>query len=111
MSETISVSVSCTVMVQSGPNFVKDLEQQIQQRAAEAARQIYQLAMRQWQQQWLEQRRDQYQAVRWRSIRWLTPFGLVEIPNRVVRRRDRQQGGYCSLEQQIQQRAAEAARQ
>jgi hypothetical protein len=34
---------------------------------------------------WLEQRRTDYTAVRWRSINQVTPFGLLRLPVRVVR--------------------------
>ena len=35
-------------------------------------------------QRWLQERRADYTAVRWRTIDQVTPFGLIRLPVRVV---------------------------
>ena len=44
---------------------------------------------------WLSQRQDRFVAQRWRSIQWITPFGLTSIPVRVVR--EKATGNYLTL--------------
>jgi hypothetical protein len=52
---------------------------------------------REFQEQWLEAHRQEYRPIRWRAMQWVTPFGRVAMPTRVIRRRDRQRGGYHSV--------------
>jgi len=48
--------------------------------ASRIVRQLYVEAMKAYQERWLQQRREQYQAVRWRRADCVTPFGLIGLP-------------------------------
>ena len=64
---------------------------------ADIGRQLYVEAMQAYQEPWLQQRRQQYQAVRWRRVDCVTPLGLIALPTRVIRERGARRGGYRSL--------------
>jgi hypothetical protein len=85
------------------PQDVKALEEQIIERVHECGREFYALCLRAFQQRWLQQRRTDYTAVRWRTIDQLSAFGLVRMPVRVVRARSVAQGGYFTLSKALLQ--------
>jgi Uncharacterised protein family (UPF0236) len=64
---------------------VKALEEQIMEAVRQSGREFYAKVFAAFQQRWLEERRGDYTAVRWRSINQVTPFGLLRLPVRVVR--------------------------
>ena len=97
MSETIEVSVSYTITIRGSFSNVKQLEQKILTESLQVAQSTYATALKQYQQRWLDSRRDRYTAQRWRTCEWVTPLGTVEIPNLVIRERDRDHGGYHSV--------------
>jgi hypothetical protein len=53
----------------------------------QARREFYAAAFAAFQQGWLERRRAQCRAERWREINQVTPFGPIRLPVRVVRSR------------------------
>lgn len=69
----------------------------------ECGREFYALCLGSFQQRWLQQRRADYTALRWRTIDQLTAFGLVRMPVRVVRERGVAQGGYFTLSKALLQ--------
>jgi hypothetical protein len=90
---TVSVCVTATV---AGPfAAVNDLEQAIIEATRAAGRELYTQSLAAFQSAWLAQRRDRFNAQRWRTLQWLTPFGLVALPVRVVR--EKASGRYFSL--------------
>jgi len=101
MSETLEVSVSVSLTVRGRFANVKQLEETVQQQAQEATRQLYGQALASYQEQWLAAHRDRYQPVCWRRRRLLTPWGLIELPVRVIRERGCERGGYHSLGQML----------
>jgi hypothetical protein len=90
---TVSVCVNATVSGRFAS--VNELEQAVVAAAHKAGRELYQSSFRTYQTAWLEQRCGRFIAQRWRTIHWLTPFGPVEVPVRVVR--DKSSGRYFSL--------------
>lgn len=89
------VSVVCSLTLgQLAPDF-KSLEEQIVETVQQSAREFYAQAVGALQERWLQERRAEFQAVRWRAINQITPFGLLRLPVRVVRRR--RDGKYLSL--------------
>jgi hypothetical protein len=91
------IEVVCSMSLAEMPEDVKALEEQIIEKVQESGRQFYAAVFGAFQQRWLQQRRVDYTAVRWRTIDQLTPFGLIRLPVRVVRERDKAQGGYHTL--------------
>jgi hypothetical protein len=73
----------------------KSLEAPIVARVEESGREFYAQVLRAFQEKWLEQARPEWSAVRWRTIDQVTPFGLLRLPVRVVRRR--RDGRYLTL--------------
>jgi hypothetical protein len=76
------------------PDF-KSLEEQIVETVQESAREFYAQAVAAFQERWLQERRAEFKAERWRLINQITPFGLLRLPVRVVR--SRCDGRYHSL--------------
>jgi hypothetical protein len=97
MSETIVVSVSCTLSVEGAFCDVKQLEDAIVAETFRAGQQLYQQAAAAYQDGWLAAHAERYVAVRWRERTLVTPLGELRLPVRVVRERDSAQGGYHSL--------------
>jgi len=97
MTETQSVCVSQVVTVRGEFKDVKELEETVVQEALATCRRVYEAACAAYQESWLEAHNDRYRAVRWRRIGMLTPFGLIDLPNRVIREKNRERGGYYSL--------------
>lgn len=59
------------------------------------------------QERWLRERVGQYRAQRWRAINQVTPFGLLRLPVRVVRRCD--DGHYLTLSRLLGSKATRLA--
>lgn len=97
MTETVEVSVSQLLTIRGRFRSVKELEEAVVREGMAGCRQLYAEAFRTYQGKWLEGHREDYQAVRWRAVKRLTPMGLVEVPNRVIRGREAERGGYHSL--------------
>jgi hypothetical protein len=91
----VTVEVCVQLRVAGHFNSVNDLEAAILEAAHAGGRHLYAESFRRWQQLWLEQRRDRYRAIRWRSIGQLTPLGALRLPVRVIQ--DKQSGRYISL--------------
>lgn len=89
------VSVCVTAKVSARFGSVNDLERAILSATHQAGRVLYAQAFTALQEQWLEQRRARFTAQRWRSIHWLTPFGALDLPVRVVR--EKSSGHYFTL--------------
>jgi hypothetical protein len=81
------VSIVCSITLGQLPPDFKSLEEQIVETVQESAREFYAQAVAAFQERWLHERRAEFQAVRWRLINQITPFGLLRLPVRVVRRR------------------------
>jgi hypothetical protein len=95
-SETaLAVSVCVTATIAGRFESVKDLENAIINATRQAGRQLYAQAFEAYQAAWLQARRPRFIAQRWRSLDWLTPFGRVRLPVRVVR--EKASGRYFSL--------------
>ena len=90
-----TVSVCVTATVAGDFDSVNALERAIGEVTRQTGRELYARAFRALQQGWLEQRSGRFSAQRWRSLQWLTPFGLVELPVRVVR--EKASGRYFTL--------------
>jgi hypothetical protein len=91
------ISVVCSMSLCELPQDVKTLEEQIIEKVQQSAREFYAAVFAAFQQRWLQERRADYTAVRWREIDQVTPFGLIRLPVRVVRERGSRQGGYLTL--------------
>jgi hypothetical protein len=91
------IEVVCLMSLAEMPEDVKALEEQIIAKVQESGRQFYTLCLCAFQQRWLQERRVDYTAVRWRTIDQLTPFGLIRLPVRVIRERGVMRGGYRTL--------------
>jgi hypothetical protein len=91
------IKVVCSMSLEEMPCDVKALEQRIIERVHGSGRQFYAAVFAAFQQRWLQERRVDYTAVRWRTIDQVTPFGLIRLPVRVVRERRVVQGGYRTL--------------
>jgi len=90
---TVSVCVNATVTGRF--ESVNDLERAIIETTRSAGRQLYAQGLAAFQSAWLEQRYGRFVAQRWRRIEWLTPFGSLELPVRVVR--EKASGKYFTL--------------
>jgi len=69
----------------------------------EAGRLFYAAVFAAFQERWLEQRRERFTRERWRKIKQVSAFGLIELPVRVVRSRDG--GQYLTLSRLLQPKA------
>jgi hypothetical protein len=58
-------------------------------------RPLYLKAFAALQEAWLAQHPNRFSAQRWRTLHWLTPFGPIRLPTRVVR--DKASGRYLTL--------------
>lgn len=90
-----TVSVCATATVTGGFENVNDLERALLEATRAAGRELYVRAFAALQEAWLAQRRPRFSAQRWRALHWLTPFGPVELPVRVVR--EKASGRYFTL--------------
>src|SRR5260370_1907256 len=81
------ISVVCSLSLRQMPQDVKTLEEQIVQIVNRAGQEFYAAVFAAFQQRWLEERRSDYTAVRWRTLNQVTPLGLLKLPVRVVRSR------------------------
>jgi hypothetical protein len=90
---TVSVCVNATLT--GAFESVNDLERAVIEATRAAGRQLYAQSFAAFQSAWLQSRRQRFSAQRWRSIDWLTPFGPVAVPLRVVR--EKLSGKYFSL--------------
>jgi AcrR family transcriptional regulator len=90
-----TVSVCVTATVTGGFDSVNALERAIGEATRAAGRQLYAQAFTAVQEDWLAQRQPRFTAQRWRTLQWLTPFGLLELPVRVVR--EKTSGRYFTL--------------
>ena len=97
MGETYEVCVTLEIRVEGKYGDVKELEEALIRKGQEAARAMYREGMAAMQAAWLEAHADRYQAIRWRERGFVTPFGLVNVPVRVVRERGVDGGGYHSV--------------
>lgn len=84
----LTVSITVTATLNGCFDTVNDLERAIVEATRAAGRQLYAEGFAAFQSAWLEGRKDRFIAQRWRAIDWLTPFGQVDLPARVVRQRD-----------------------
>ena len=89
------VSVVCSLSLSQLAQDVKGLEEQIVEIVNEAGREFYGKVFVVFQERWLRERVGQYRAQRWRAINQVTPFGVLRLPVRVVRRCD--DGHYLTL--------------
>lgn len=80
---TVSVCVNATLTGRF--ESVNDLERALIAATHAAGRDLYTQGFAAFQSAWLQARRERFCAQRWRSIDWLTPFGSVALPVRVVR--------------------------
>jgi hypothetical protein len=83
--------------ITSNPEDVNAVEKALIELCQRSSREIYALAFRCLQQKWLAANGEEFEPIRWRSRRLITPFGEIELPVRVVRRRGVKRGGYLSL--------------
>ncbi len=74
------IKVVCSMSLEEMPQDVKALEERIIEKVQESGREFYAAVFGAFQQRWLQERRGDYTAVRWRTIDQLTPFGLIRLP-------------------------------
>ena len=101
--KTEVISVVCSLSLKQLPQDVKALEEKIVEVVNQSGRDFYGAVFAAYQQQWLEQRRREYRAERWREINQVTPFGLIRLPVRVVRCRS--DGHYLTLSKLLRPKA------
>ena len=101
--KTEVISVVCSLSLKQLPEDVKALEDKIVEVVNRAGREFYAAVFAAYQQRWLEHRREQYKAERWRTINQATCFGLLRLPVRVVR--CRADGHYLTLSRLLQPKA------
>ena len=70
------IKVVCSMSLSEMAPDVKALEEQIIKIVQQTGREFYAKVFAAFQQRWLEECRSDYTAVRWRTIDWLSPFGL-----------------------------------
>ncbi|OPZ76647.1 MAG: hypothetical protein BWY79_01519 [Actinobacteria bacterium ADurb.Bin444] len=97
MRETVGVYASQEAKVEGLYGDVKEMEEAIVGAVRAVAGELYRQGWRSYQEGWLRGHRQEYVAVRWRSRKMVTPYGVVEVPTRVIRKRGVQAGGYQSL--------------
>jgi hypothetical protein len=90
-----TVSVCVTATVAGDFDSVNALERAIGEATRRTGRELYARAFAAAQGDWLAQRRSRFSAQRWRRLQWLTPFGSLELPVRVVR--EKASGRYFTL--------------
>ena len=90
---TVSVCVNATLTGRF--ESVNDLERAIVEATRAAGRDLYAQGFAAFQSAWLQARAGRFTAQRWRAIHWLTPFGALALPVRVVR--EKASGQYFSL--------------
>lgn len=90
---TVSVCVNATLTGRF--ESVNDLEGAIINATQAAGRQLYAQSLAAFQSAWLAARAERFTAQRWRALHWLTPFGPVALPVRVVR--EKASGKYFTL--------------
>jgi Uncharacterised protein family (UPF0236) len=95
------ISVVCSLSLSEMAPDVKALEEQIINRMEQSGREFYAKVFAAFQQRWVEERRSDYTAVRWRTINQVTPFGLLRLPVRMVR--SRANGHYLTLSKVVLQ--------
>ena len=81
------IKVVCSMSLEEMPADVKALEERIIEKVRASGREFYTAVFGAFQQRWLQERRGDYTAVRWRTIDQVTPFGLIRLPVRVLRER------------------------
>lgn len=96
-AKTVKVSVSCKLTIRGEFTNVKQLEEAIRAEVRSKGVWLYEAAAGAYQQGWLHAHADRYLGVCWRERRMVTPLGVAQIPNRVVRERGKARGGYQSL--------------
>lgn len=101
--KTEVISVLCSLSLKQLPQDVKALEEKVVAVVNQAGREFYGAVWAAYQQQWVEQRKEEYQAQRWREIHQVTPFGAIRLPVRVVR--SRRDGHYLTLSKLLQPKA------
>lgn len=79
-----AVSVCLTATVAGEFDSIRALEEAVVAAARTAAAQLYQQAFGAFQEAWLAAHRPRFTAQRWRTIHWLSPFGKVPLPVRVL---------------------------
>src|SRR5512136_1830548 len=89
------VSVCVTATVAGEFDSVNALERAIGEATRQTGRELYTRVFAALQEDWLAQRSSRFSAQRWRHLQWLTPFGPVELPVRVVR--EKASGRYFTL--------------
>ena len=62
------------------PGDVKALEERIIEKVRASGRELYVAVFGAFQQRWLQERRADYTAMRWREVDQVTPFGLMRLP-------------------------------
>jgi len=90
-----TVSVCATVTIPNGNICVNDLEAAVLEATRAAGRELYIKAFAALQEAWLAQYHNRFTAQRWRAIHWITPFGLIQLPVRLVR--EKASGRYLTL--------------
>jgi hypothetical protein len=90
-----AVSVCVTATVAGDFDSVNALERAIGEATRQTGRELYAKAFVAVQQDWLARRQPRFSAQRWRYLQWLTPFGPVDLPVRVVR--EKASGRYFTL--------------
>jgi hypothetical protein len=101
--KTEVISVACSLSLRQLPQDVKALEEKIVEIVNQTGREFYGAVFAAYQQQWVQQRRGEYRAERWRTIDQVTPFGLIRLPVRVVRCRS--DGHYLTLSKLLKPKA------
>ena len=72
--KTEVISVVCSLSLRQLPQDVKALEEKIVEIVNQAGREFYGVVFAAYQQQWLEARREEYRAERWRAIDQVPPL-------------------------------------
>ena len=91
----LTVSVCVTATLTGRFESVNDLERAIVEATRAAGRDLYAKGFAAFQSAWLAATARRFSAQRWRSIHWLTPFGPLALPVRVVR--EKASGQYFTL--------------
>lgn len=91
----LTVSVCVTATLTGRFESVNDLERAILEATRAAGRDLYAQGFAAFQSAWLAARSERFTAQRWRRLHWLTPFGPLALPVRVVR--EKSSGHYFTL--------------
>lgn len=100
----LTVSVCATATLTGDFDSVNDLERALVAATHAAGRELYVQAFAAWQDAWLAAHRQRFTVQRWRTLHWLTPFGEVRLPVRVVR--EKASGRYLTLSKVLWRRKA-----